>query len=700
MAELLVEFLSEEIPARMQARAAADLKRLVTERLAAAQLAFGRAEAFATPRRLALVVDGLALAQPDQRSERKGPRVDAPDKAVQGFLGSVGLTREACEVRETPKGSFLFAVIEQPGRPTATVVSEIIADAALAMPWPKAMRWGATTLRWVRPLHGIVAVFDGAPLDGGIALGRGQALAFGATTRGHRFLAPATFRVNGFADYEAQLRAAYVMLDPAERRRLIADGAAAAAGAAGLVLRDDAGLVSEVAGLVEWPVVLTGRIDAAFMTVPPEVLTTAMRSHQKYFALDDAAGDLAARFVFVANLTTADDGAAIIAGNERVLRARLADAKYFWDSDRKTGLETRVPALDGIVFHAKLGSLGDKVTRLQVLAGELAAMVPRCDPDMARSAAFLAKADLVTGMVGEFPELQGVMGRYYARQDGAPHDVADAIAEHYSPVGPKDGCPHKPVSVAVALADKIDTLVGFFGVGETPTGSKDPFALRRAGLGVIRLILENELRVPLAEVLAMADGLYRRIVPKGRQKSATVHALLAFLADRLKVHLRDQGVPHDHVAAVFALADEDDLVRLLARVRALGRFVATEDGANLLTAYRRAANIVRVEEKKDGVTFDGARYKPALPQAADGDEEADLWAKLAVVEAGVAPLIEAERFADAMGLLAQLRRPVDRFFDAITVNVPETMIRENRLRLLARIVSVMDRVAVFSELEG
>ena len=710
MAELLVEFLSEEIPARMQARAAADLKRLVMERLGAAQLPYERNEAYATPRRLTLVVDGLPLAQPDQCIERKGPRTDAPDQAIAGFLGSVGLTRDACEVRETPKGTFLFAVVERKGRPAAAVLSEIIAEAAQAMPWPKSMRWAATTMRWVRPLHGVVAVFDGIALDGGIALAPDDVLPFGGTTRGHRFLAPAAIAVTDFADYAEKLRAAYVELDPAARRDRIADDAAAAVEAAGLLLRPDEALLDEVAGLVEWPVVLMGRIDEAFMGLPPDVLTTAMRSHQKYFAVDDAAGALAPRFLFVANLTAGDGGAAIVAGNERVLRARLADAKYFWDADRKTTLEERVPALDGIVFHARLGSLGDKVMRLQILAGELADAIPRCHSDMARAAALLAKADLVTGMVGEFPELQGIMGRYYALDEGEKHDVADAIADHYSPAGPNDACPHKAVSIAVALADKIDTLVGFFGIGETPTGSKDPFALRRAALGVIRLILENELRVPLAKVLTASDGLYRKATskgrgktpaPKGRRKTKdTVAAVLSFIADRLKVHLRDQGVPHDHVAAVFALADEDDLVRLLARVRALGAFVAAEDGANLLTAYRRAANIVRVEEKKDGVTFDGARYDPTLPQPTNGHEEADLWAKLSEVERGAGPLIGDEQFADAMGLLARLRRPVDMFFDKVTVNVGETMIRENRLRLLARIVAVMDRVAVFSELEG
>ena len=719
MAELLVEFLSEEIPARMQARACADLKRLVTERLKAEQLSFERADAFTTPRRLALVVDGLPLAQPDQRIERKGPRIDAPDKAIAGFLGSVGLTRDACEVRETPKGTFLFAVIDRPGRPAAALLSEIVAEVAQAMPWPKSMRWANTRLRWVRPLYGVVAVFDGSALDGGIALAADDVLPFGGTTRGHRFLAPAAIEATGFADYAEKLRCAYVELDPAARRDRIGGDAAAAVEAAGLRLRPDEALLDEVTGLVEWPVVLMGRIDEAFMGLPPEVLTTAMRSQQKYFAIDDAAGALAPRFLFVANLMADDGGAAIVAGNERVLRARLADAKYFWDADRKTTLEERVPVLDGIVFHARLGSLGDKVMRLQILAGELADAIPRCHSDMARTAALLAKADLVTGMVCEFPELQGIMGRYYALDEGEKHDVADAIADHYSPAGPNDACPHKAVSIAVALADKIDTLVGFFGIGETPTGSKDPFALRRAALGVIRLILENELRVPLAKVLATSDGLYRKAsskgrgktpAPKGRQKTAapdgrqntkdTAAAVLSFVADRLKVHLRDQGVPYDQVAAVFALADEDDLVRLLARVRALGAFVAAEDGANLLTAYRRATNIVRVEEKKDGVTFDGARYDPALPQPANGHEEADLWAKLSEVEAGAGPLIGDEQFADAMGLLARLRRPVDTFFDKVTVNVGETMIRENRLRLLARIVAVMDRVAVFSELEG
>ncbi len=513
MAELLFELLSEEIPARMQARAAADLERAVTDRLTAAKLAYDHAESFVTPRRLTLVVEGLPDRQPDVTEERRGPRVGAPDQAIQGFLKANGLaTIDQCERREAGKAEFWFAVIERPGRPTAEVLPRLLEEGALDVPWPKSMRWGAGTVRWVRPLVSALGLFDGRVLSG-TCLG----LPFGPTTLGHRVHHPEPVTVASFAEYCEKLAAARVVLDPAERQRRIAEGARAAASAAGLSVKDDPALLAEVAGLVEWPVVVMGAIDDRFMEVPPEVLTTAMRTHQKYFATLKPDGSLAPRFITVANLEALDGGKAIAAGNERVLRARLADARFFWDQDRKRKLEDRVPALDDIVFHARLGTLGAKIGRLQTLAAELAELIPGCDRDLARSAALLAKADLTTGMVGEFPELQGIMGRYYALEEGEKQDVAEAIADHYAPAGPNDRCPTRPVGVAVALADKLDTLFWFFAIDEKPTGSKDPFALRRAALGVIRLILENRLRLPPARgLLARPSG--RGGIPCARRR--------------------------------------------------------------------------------------------------------------------------------------------------------------------------------------
>jgi len=714
MAEFLLELLSEEIPARMQGKAAADLQRLVCDGLKDAGLAFDSAEAYATPRRLALVVDGLASEQPDVREERKGPKADAPEKAVEGFLRSVGLTRDQVEERDTPKGPVLFAVIEKKGRATAEVLSEIVQAALSAMPWAKSMKWGSGTLRWVRPLHGIIALFDGAVVPVEFA-----DIKSGAATVGHRFHAPERFEVSGFADYRDKLRAAKVLLDAAERRDIIRDGADALAKAEGLTVKADDALLSEVAGLVEWPVPLLGRIDDEFMDVPPEVLTASMRAHQKYFSLETASGELAARFIVVANLSAEDGGTSIVAGNERVLRARLADAKFFWDQDRKTSLESRLPALEKIIFHAKLGTVAERVARVQDLAaGAIAAAVSSGDNaleagvlvDKTRLAAKLAKADLATGMVAEFPELQGLMGRYYAIGDGVPSDVAEAIAEHYSPLGPNDACPSAPVSVAVALADKLDTLVGFFAIDEKPTGSKDPFALRRAALGVIRLILQNDVRLSLRAVIGEAMEYYANVLPKKPPlermadevegvpsvAESVADDLMAFVADRLKVHLREEGVRHDHIDAVFALAGEDDLVRLVARVRALGDFVAGDDGANLLTAYKRATNIVRAEEKKDGAPYIGEADGALL----DAAEETALFAALAAAQPEIAKTVAAEDFAGAMSALAKLRGPVDAFFDNVTVNADDADVRRNRLLLLSQIRTALGAVADFSKIEG
>ena len=687
MPELLLELLSEEIPARMQVRAAQDLKRLVCDGLKKAGLAFDKAEAFVTPRRLALVVDGLPDKQPDVTEERKGPRVDAPEKAVQGFLGSVGLTMDQVEKRETEKGNFYFAVIERKGAATADVLPELFNDVFSGFSWPKSMRWGANAQRWVRPLQGILCVFGGEVV--GISFGDQHA---SNMTLGHRFLAPAPFKVNDFTDYKAKLAEAKVVLDPAERRATILAEAEKLARTAKLTLKPDAGLLDENAGLVEWPVVLMGRIDAAFMDLPAEVLTTSMRHHQKYFALLDEDGNLAPRFIFVANTETRDKGKAIVAGNERVLRARLADAQFFRDQDRKRTLESRVPDLAGRIFHARLGSMAGKAERIAGLARGLAGYAG-AEPALAERAARLCKADLSTAMVGEFPELQGTMGRYYALNDGEKADVADAIAGHYAPVGPNDACPTAPVSVAVALADKIDSLVGFFAIDERPTGSKDPFALRRSALGVIRLIIENGLRLPLAEIFREANRLY---ADSGLPGHLEPQELLDFFADRLKVHLKEKGVRHDLISAVFAVDGEDDLVRLLARVEALGAFLKSDDGENLLVAYKRAANIVRIEEKRDGKTY-ANEFKPDLLVA---DEERNLAAYLDDATSGAREALAQEDFTGAMSSIARLRRPVDDFFDHVTVNCEEAKLRENRLRLLSRIDATLDQVADFSRIEG
>ena len=712
MAEFLLELLSEEIPAGMQARAADDLKRLVTDKLKDAGLTFDSAEAYSTPRRLTLVVDGLPEQQPDVREERKGPKADAPDKAVQGFLKSVGLTRGQLEERETKKGMVLFAVIERKGRPTKYVLKDFVASAIHEFAWPKSMRWASKDLRWVRPIQNVLGRFNSELLPLSLAtrivggqlgyadhsdlLPNQEPLTAVDSTVGHRFHAPDVFEVEDFADYKDKLRKAHVILDPAERREIIKTGADELAAKDGLTVIEDKALLAEVAGLVEWPVVLMGKIDAEFMGVPREVLTATMRGNQKYFSLQDKDGNLAPRFIVVANLDAKDGGKAIAAGNERVLRARLSDAKFFWDQDRKRTLASRAPELAQIVFHAKLGTVDQKMDRVQALAVMIAASIPGANKDRVRSAARLAKADLLSGMVYEFPEVQGIMGRYYALEDGEHEEVANAIAEHYSPVGPNDDCPSAPVSVAVALADKIDSLVGFFAIDQKPTGSKDPFALRRAALGVIRLILQNKLSLPLRPVFAESLGLYGNVLQGGHEPEAVAGDLMDFIADRLKVHLRDQGVRHDHISAVFALTGEDDLLRLLARVEALRAFLDQEDGANLLIAYRRATNIVRIEEKKDGAAYAGEADRSLLSQ----DEENALLRALSDVHGAVEKNLREEQFVDAMMALSHLRGPIDAFFDHVTVNCDDADLRRNRLLLLSQIRSALDSVADFSQIEG
>ncbi|MEQ9489221.1 MAG: glycine--tRNA ligase subunit beta [Alphaproteobacteria bacterium] len=693
MPELLIELFSEEIPARMQKKAAADFERLVCDGLKDANLSFDTARAFAAPRRLALAVDGLPDRQPDLREEKKGPKVGAPEQAIAGFLKSAGLdSLDQCEQRDTPKGAVWFAVVEKAGVDTKDVLPSVVADAILKMPWPKSMRVANSMFRWVRPLHSILAVFDGKGLAGSIDLNPGM-LAFSHETRGHRFLAPDTFAVSGFNDYVAKLRAAKVILDAEDRKRLIRADLVEAAEQDGLALHDDPGLLDEVAGLVEWPCVLIGKIDDDFMSLPPEVLTTSMRAHQKYFRLnkEGEAGEMADCFAVVANTEASDGGKAIIAGNERVLRARLSDAKFFWDQDRATKLEDSLPDLEKIVFHARLGTVAERAKRMESLAVSLCEHIDGADPKQVARAAVLAKADLVSGMVGEFPELQGLMGRYYALDQGEDAAVADAIAEHYSPAGPNDACPTAPVSVAVALAEKIDTLAGFWAIDEKPTGSKDPFALRRAALGIIRLVLENGHRVPLKQ--AFADQLKQFNAGEPEQ---IADDLLAFFADRLKVHLKEEGISHDLIQSVYALGGEDDLVRLVARVDALKAFLDSEDGANLLTAYKRAANILRIEEKKDGCAYDGA-VDAALFAL---DEEKSLASTLDTIEASVQDRLAEEDFEAAMLDMATLRGPVDGFFEAVTVNADNRDVRRNRLNLLSRIRTVMNRVADFGLIES
>ena len=681
MAELLLELLSEEIPARMQTRAAEDLKRLVCDGLKAAGLEFSDARAFATPRRLALVADGLPTARADVREEKRGPRVGAPDQAVQGFLKSAGLTSlDQAEKRDTGKGEFWFAIVNKKGGPTEAALPGIIDAAMRGLPWPKSMKWGSGTMTWVRPLQSIVALFDGKVLPGEVAPGGAMApIKFGDTTRGHRFLSKGEIKVSGFADYAAKLRTAHVILDAAERKKIVLASAEKLCAEVQVSLKADEGLLEEVAGLVEWPVPLLGTIDGQFMDVPPEVLIVSMRTHQRYFATTKPDGALANRFVVVANNVARDGGRTIVDGNERVLRSRLADAKFFWDQDRKTRLEDRLPALRDIVFHAKLGTQAERVERIAGLAVEIAKFVPGADAGQIAQAARLCKADLVSGMVGEFPELQGVMGRYYALGEKLPAAVADAIGDHYAPAGPNDRCPSAPVSIAVALADKLESLISFWSIGEKPTGSRDPYALRRAALGIIRIVVENKIRLPLKHFFKADD-------------------LMEFFAERLKVQVREKGVRHDVVDAVFALGGEDDLVRLLARVEAVQSFLGTDAGKNLLTAYGRAVNIVRVEERKDKALAAKIAGAPD-PTLFEQEEERALFSRLAALS--LSSRIKSEDFVGAMNDLAGLRAPIDAFFEKVTVNVTDNdQLRLNRLKLLNQIRATMDSVADFSKIEG
>jgi glycyl-tRNA synthetase beta chain len=766
MPELLLELFSEEIPARMQARAADDLARLVTDGLRAAGLWCGQARAFATPRRLALVVADVPALSPAIVEERKGPRVGAPDAAVQGFLKAAGLASlSQAEVVSDPKrGEFYVARSERPGRPAAEIVAEVVPETMRKFPWPKAMRWGDRNFQWVRPLHGIVCQLDGVVVPFEVAGVRS-----GATTRGHRFHGGKPFEVAGFADYAKKLKAKKVVLSGAERAAIIAKQARALAKEAGLALVEDEALVAENAGLTEWPIVLMGAFDEEFLAVPPEALITSMKTHQKCFALTDpATGKLANRFLLVSNLKAKDGGAAIVAGNERVIRARLADARFFWEQDLKKTLPAMAHELGGITFHEKLGTQADRVERITELARQIAGAVD-AEPDLAGRAAQLCKADLVSGMVGEFPELQGLMGRYYAEADHENPKIARAIALHYKPKGPNDTVPKEDegdaVAIAVALADKLDALVGFWAIGEKPTGSGDPYQLRRAALGIARILIENDLRLKIGNVIEAwfrflpfsftgrqrlytktskgfftysskpslpkedCDALimevqtnptanaYFLVATSGNDKEIPTlvqnpeelspaielvqgevvkYLVTEFISERLRIHRREKGARHDLIDAVFALPGQDDLALIVKRVEALGQFLKTEDGEHLLVGVKRATNILRDEEKKDGRSYAGD-YDVKLLAA---PEELALAAAIESVTADTRAAINVENFKGAMNALAELRQPVDAFFDKVTVNTDDPAVRANRLALLSQIRAATQSVADFTKIAG
>jgi len=686
MPDLLLEFLSEEIPARMQPRAVEDLRKLVTDRLVASGLIYEGAKAFATPRRLALSVHGVPARQPDIKEEKKGPRVGAPENAIAGFLKSAGLKSiKEAKVQPDKKGDFYVAVIDRPGRPAIEVIAQIIPEVARTFPWPKSMRWGNGRFNWVRPLHAVVATFGPETEEPEIVRFEIDGIASGDETRGHRFMAPAPFKVRRFEDYIAKLERARVVLDPVRRADTILADARNLAFAQGFELVEDEGLLTEVTGLVEWPVTLMGSFDKAFLSIPDEVIRATIRNNQKCFVLrDPQTTKLVNKFIVVANEEAADGGKAIIAGNERVIRARLSDAKFFYETDLKTRLEDRLPKFEQIIFHEKLGTQAQRIARIISLAGQLAPIVD-ADRVKAERAAQLCKADLLTEVVGEFPELQGLMGRYYAEAQDEDEAVAHALEDHYKPKGPDDLVPSDPVSIAVALADKLDTLVAFWVIDEKPTGSKDPYALRRAALGVIRMVVDNKLRLPLTDVFQ-----------KAVKNFSAGSDLLSFFADRLKVQLREQGARHDLVDAVFSLEGQDDLLMIVRRVEALGKFLDSDDGKNLLAGYKRATNIIRIEEKKDNRTYTGVpdakRYQLL--------EEKALAEAIGVAKKEAVAAVAREDFEAAMRAMASLRPRVDAFFDKVTVNVDDKALRENRLRLLNEIREATRAVADFSKIEG
>ena len=677
MPDLLIELFSEEIPARMQAKAAADLKKLITDGLIDAGLTYAGVGAFSTPRRLALSVEGLAAESPDTSEERKGPKVGAPDGAIEGFCRGAGVSRDSLEARDTGKGEVYFAVIEKPGRKAADIITEVLEATIKNFPWPKSMRWGMGTLKWVRPLHSIICILSDEAGAQVVPVSV-EGITSSDTTRGHRFMAPDVFSVTSFVNYEAKLKRAKVILRADERSDLIWSEASNQAFAAGLELVEDKGLLAEVAGLVEWPVPLMGTIADDFLSLPPEVLTASMREHQKFFSVRDKSGQVV-RFVTVANRETADQGATILAGNQKVLFARLSDAKFFWENDlriAKAGGQDWLDALKNVTFHNKLGTVAELVDRMAALSREIAPLVD-ADPDEAEAAARFAKADLSSEMVYEFPELQGLMGHYYAGHAGLSDAVANAAQDHYSPLGPSDDVPTAPVSVAVALAEKIDKLTGFWAIDEKPTGSKDPFALRRAALGVIRLVLENDLTLKLSTLIKGQD-------------------LLSFFHDRLKVFLKDEGISHDVIDASLAMPGNDDLLLLVNRAKALAAFLKTDDGGNLIQGFKRANNILSQAEDKDGVEYSyGADIK-----FAEDDTEKALFKALDAADANIAPAMAAEDFATAMSAMADLRAPIDAFFETVQINADSEVLRRNRLNLLHRIRTICLSVADLRKLEA
>lgn len=707
MPELLLELYSEEIPARMQSGAAEQLRHKAAEALKAQGIPFREVHSYVAAQRLVLVAEGLPVKQEDVKTELKGPRTDAAAAALEGFLKKTGLKQEQLEKRPTDKGECYFAVVEQKGKETTAVLPNILAEIVENFHWPKSMRWGGGSFRWVRPLKNIACVFDGKPLAIKVAH-----LTSNAESYGHRFLAPENFAITDFAQYKAELTKRFVMLDPAERKAAILAQAQKLLAPKGLKLHMDEALLDEVAGLAEWPVALLGEIEARFTKLPAEVLMTSMRSHQKYFSVVDAKGDIAPYYILVTNNPRPEAESQIRAGNSRVLRARLSDAEFFFAQDKKQPLETYLNGLSGMVFHAKLGTMAERVQRISELAKLVAVFVPHASLTEAARAAQLAKADLSTQMVGEFPELQGIMGGYYTTEGP---EIAAAIREHYAPQGPNDICPSAPLSVVVSLADKADTLAGMFAINETPTGSKDPFALRRAALGIIRLILENNLSVPLSHLFASAlkgypqkvlaehktpeerNRFFEKLIPSlgvPREQGEIIEELLSFFEDRLKAALKAKGTRHDLISAVFALG-EDDLLRLTRRVAALEGFVRSEDGRNLLAAYKRAANILSIEEKKEKRTFSGS---PSARLAKEAEEKTLLEA-LEACEKPLEKALEAQDYAGALAALSQLRQPVDAFFEKVKVNADEADIRENRLKILASLRAQCDSIAQFSCIE-
>jgi glycyl-tRNA synthetase beta chain len=732
MPDLLLELFSEEIPARMQAKAADDLRRMVTDKLVAEGLVYEGAKAFATPRRLTLTVHGIPARQADLKEERRGPRVGGPDAAIQGFLKATGLSSIGeAKIQLDKKGDFYIALIEKPGRATLDVIAEMLPVIIRTFPWPKSMRWGARSAKsgslvWVRPLHAIVATFGLETEEPDVVKFSVDGIEAGQTTYGHRFMAPAPISVRRFEDYEEKLLAAKVVLDPERRKDVILTDAKQLAFAQGFELIEDQGLLDEVAGLVEWPVVMMGAFEPEYLAIPDEVIRATIRNNQKCFVVKDPkTGKLTNKFVLTANIEASDGGKVIVAGNERVIRPRLSDAKFFYSTDLKTKLEDRLPKFDQIVFHEKLGTQGERIKRIERLAGEIAATLWKqratffqgkfldgkdfaTEQDFVRAvhrAARLAKADLLTEVVGEFPELQGLMGKYYALAEGENASVAAACEDHYKPQGPNDRVPVDPVSVAVALADKIDTLVGFWAIDEKPTGSKDPYALRRAALGVIRLITENAVRLCLMTVfdphydvvLKSLSGHAKGLVDwKDKKVEQRCVDLLSFFADRLKVQLRDQGARHDLVDAVFSLGGQDDLLLVVRRVEALGKFLDSDDGKNLLAGTKRASNILAIEEKKDKRAFEGAPD----PKLYNLNEEKALAKAIGEVKAETGAAVATEDFGAAMSAMAKLRPAVDAFFDKVKVNDDDPKVRENRLKLLNEIRSATREVADFSKIEG